>query len=335
MIEIKNLTKKYETNDGKDFHAVNGVSLSINDGEIFGIIGKSGAGKSTLVRCINRLEEADGGEIFIDDTDILKLNEKDLMNQRRNVSMIFQNFNLFKQKTVGKNIAFPMELEKWPKEKIKNRVKELLDFVDLSDKENDYPSNLSGGQMQRVAIARAIALNPKVILSDESTSALDPTTTKSILNLLKKIVEKYKSTIILITHQMEVAKDICDRIAVMDKGKIIELQTVNELFSNPKTEITKSFIKNLVHDDEEEIINQNDFEGTVLRITFDKDTFNKPILSEIVKKTNVDINIIQGNINVLNSSKVGYTIAEVVQNNRVDEVIKVLKEFNVNAEVLK
>ncbi|MCI5839882.1 MAG: methionine ABC transporter ATP-binding protein, partial [Peptoniphilaceae bacterium] len=132
-----------------------------------------------------------------------------------------------------------------------------------------------------------------------------------------------------------VAKDICDRIAVMDKGKIIELQTVNELFSNPKTEITKSFIKNLVHDDEEEIINQNDFEGTVLRITFDKDTFNKPILSEIVKKTNVDINIIQGNINVLNSSKVGYTIAEVVQNNRVDEVIKVLKEFNVNAEVLK
>ena len=249
MIEVSHLVKEF-SNDGKVFRAVDDVSFQVQKGEIYGIIGLSGAGKSTLVRCLNRLEEPTSGKIFIDGVDMVALNKKELLNQRKDIGMIFQHFNLFLQKTVYDNIAYPLEIQKWPKEKIKARVEELLDFIDLKDKRGVYPSSLSGGQKQRVAIARALATSPKILLSDEGTSALDPINTRMVVETLKKTVKDLNTTIIMITHQMEVAKDICDRIAVMENGKIIEENTVEELFRAPKTKQTQNFISSLRESDD-------------------------------------------------------------------------------------
>lgn len=253
MIELANITKVF--NNGKDkLEAVKNVSLKINKGEIFGIIGLSGAGKSTLIRCINRLEEPTEGKIYIKGVDLTNLNKEDLRVARKNIGMIFQHFNLLSQKTVYENIAFPLRLEKLSKKQIDARVDQLLEYVDLVDKKYSYPSQLSGGQKQRVAIARAIANNPQILLSDEGTSALDPKTTKSILELLKKVRDEFNITIVMITHQMEVVKEICDRVAIMDKGEIVEVNTVENLFKNPKTKIAHSFINSLQGNVEEEII---------------------------------------------------------------------------------
>ena len=229
MIEVKNLVKDFKNNN-LTFRAVDDVSFKVEKGEVFGIIGLSGAGKSTLVRCLNRLEEPTSGKVIIDNLDLIDLDEKSLLEARRDIGMIFQNFNLFNQKTVYENIAFPLEISGIEKDEIENRVYEMLEFVDLLDKKDSYPSNISGGQKQRVAIARALATRPKILLSDESTSALDPENTEQILALLKSSVEKYNMTIIMITHQMEVAKNICQRIAVMEEGKIIECDTVKNIF---------------------------------------------------------------------------------------------------------
>ncbi|MBS5776599.1 methionine ABC transporter ATP-binding protein, partial [Finegoldia magna] len=231
MIEVLNLKKTFNTSE-KEFNAVDDVSFKVNKGEIYGIIGLSGAGKSTLVRLLNRLEEPTSGKVVIDDVDITSLKQKELLEARKEISMIFQHFNLFNQKNVYENIAYPLKLQNIPKNEIEKRVNELLDFIGLRDRAKSYPSQLSGGQKQRVAIARALSTNPKVILSDESTSALDPQNTQQVLEILRKSVDKYKTTIIMITHQMEVAKDVCDRIAVMENGKIIEENSVEELFKN-------------------------------------------------------------------------------------------------------
>ncbi|MFR6598295.1 MAG: methionine ABC transporter ATP-binding protein, partial [Finegoldia magna] len=263
MIEVLNLKKTFNTSE-KEFNAVDDVSFKVDRGEIYGIIGLSGAGKSTLVRLLNRLEEPTSGKVVIDDVDITSLKEKELLEARKEISMIFQHFNLFNQKNVYENIAYPLKLQNIPKNEIEKRVNELLDFIGLRDRAKSYPSQLSGGQKQRVAIARALSTNPKVILSDESTSALDPQNTQQVLEILRKSVDKYKTTIIMITHQMEVAKDICDRIAVMENGKIIEENSVEELFKNPKTDVTKNFIRKLIEEDEEEIIT-DDFKGDVVR----------------------------------------------------------------------
>ena len=211
MIKIENLVKVYENG----FKAVNDISLEVKKGEIFGIIGLSGAGKSSLIRCINRLEEPTSGNIFIDGKDIVKMNDKELKDARKNMSMIFQSFNLFYQKNVFENIAYPLKINGWKKEDIEKRVKTLLEYVNLSEKIFEYPANLSGGQKQRVAIARALAIQPKILLCDEATSALDPQSTKSILELLLRIRDEFNLTIILITHQMEVVKAICDRAGVI------------------------------------------------------------------------------------------------------------------------
>ena len=245
MIEVLNLKKTFNTSE-KEFNAVDDVSFKVNKGEIYGIIGLSGAGKSTLVRLLNRLEEPTSGKVIIDDVDITSLKQKELLEARKEISMIFQHFNLFNQKNVYENIAYPLKLQNIPKNEIEKRVNELLDFIGLRDRAKSYPSQLSGGQKQRVAIARALSTNPKVILSDESTSALDPQNTQQVLEILRKSVDKYKTTIIMITHQMEVAKDVCDRIAVMENGKIIEENSVEELFKNPKTDVTRNFIRKLV-----------------------------------------------------------------------------------------
>lgn len=265
MIEVLNLKKTFNTSE-KEFNAVDDVSFKVDRGEIYGIIGLSGAGKSTLVRLLNRLEEPTSGKVIIDDVDITSLKQKELLEARKEISMIFQHFNLFNQKNVYENIAYPLKLQNIPKNEIEKRVNELLDFIGLRDRAKSYPSQLSGGQKQRVAIARALSTNPKVILSDESTSALDPQNTQQVLEILRKSVDKYKTTIIMITHQMEVAKDVCDRIAVMENGKIIEENSVEELFKNPKTDVTKNFIRKLIEEDEEEIIT-DDFKGDVVRLT--------------------------------------------------------------------
>lgn len=334
MIEVKNLVKVFRV-DGKEFKALDDVSFKVDKGEIFGVIGLSGAGKSTLVRCINRLEEADSGEVIIDGVNISKLSPEDLRRERKDIGMIFQAFNLFMQKTVYDNIAYPLEIAKEKKDYIEKRVEELLKFIDLEEKRNAYPAELSGGQKQRVAIARAIATNPKILLSDEGTSALDPANTQAVLNLLKKIVKKYNTTIIMITHQMEVAKDICDNIAVMENGRIIEENTTKELFRNPQTKVTRSFIKNLKDEVEEEVINGEDFKGDVYRLSYANNNYDKPILSQCMKKFDVYVNILSGNINKLNATSVGYLTVE-IQGSEAErkKALDFLIENQVSVEVL-
>lgn len=244
MIFIDNVSKSFKYGDKKTW-AVKNVNLNVKKGEVFGIIGLSGAGKSTLIRCLNRLEEPTSGSITIDGVDITSLNKNQLRIARKDIGMIFQHFNLLSQKTVFENIAFPLELEGFSKDVIEKKVNKLLDYVELKDKKDSYPSQLSGGQKQRVAIARALVNDPKVLLSDEATSALDPKTTESILALLNKIRKEFSLTIVLITHQMEVVKDICDKVAIIENGEIIEENTVENLFQNPKTKTAKTFIRSL------------------------------------------------------------------------------------------
>ena len=334
MIKVSNLKKTFKTAD-REFNAVDDVSFQVDKGEIFGIIGLSGAGKSTLVRLLNRLEEPTSGKVEIDDVDITSLKEKDLLQARKEISMIFQQFNLFNQKNVFDNIAYPLKLRGASKNEIETRVNELLEFIGLQDRKNSYPSQLSGGQKQRVAIARALATNPKVILSDESTSALDPQNTQQVLEILKKSVEKYKTTIIMITHQMEVAKDICDRIAVMQDGKIIEENSVEELFKNPKTNVTRNFIRKIVEEDEEEIIT-DDFKGDVVRLIYSKASYNKPILSKASRQCDVDFNIISGNINKLQSTGVGYTVVELIgDSENIQKAKEIIAQNGIKVEEVK
>lgn len=242
MISISNISKEYSTPYG-NVTALKNVNLTIEKGDIYGIVGFSGAGKSTLIRCINRLEEPDSGNIIIDGIDITALDNKALNKSRKKIGMIFQQFNLLDSRTVFENIAFSLELDKMPKKKIKERVEEILELVDLTDKKNAYPSQLSGGQKQRVGIARALANKPDILLSDEATSALDPLTTYSILELLRDINKKLNITIILITHELDVIKYICKNTAVIEQGEIIEQGLTESLFLNPKSATLKKFIE--------------------------------------------------------------------------------------------
>ena len=334
MITIENLSKSFRGIDN-DIWAVKDVNIHINKGEIFGIIGLSGAGKSTLIRCLNRLEEPMGGKVVIDGVDITSLDKKELRLARKNIGMIFQHFNLLSQKTVFENIAFPLELEGFNKNDINTKVHTLLDYVELMDKKDSYPSQLSGGQKQRVAIARSLANEPKVLLSDEGTSALDPQTTKSILDLLNRIRKEFGLTIVLITHQMEVVKDVCDRVAIMENGRIIEMNTVEELFRNPKTKTANAFIAGLSSNAEEEYIKPEEFKGTLIRLSFLGDSAKKPIVSKMVKKFDVHINILSGNINELMSTSVGYLILEVLGKQKdINAAIDYLNSQNVNVEVI-
>lgn len=334
MIKIHNLSKVF-TNDKEQLIAVQDVNLNIKKGEIFGIIGLSGAGKSTLIRCLNRLEEPTEGKIFINGIDLINLDKEELRKERKEIGMIFQHFNLLSQKTVYENIAFPLRLEKMNNEKIHNRVNELLEYVDLRDKKDNYPSQLSGGQKQRVAIARAIANNPKILLSDEGTSALDPKTTKSILELLRKIRNELNITIVMITHQMEVVKEICDRVAIMENGKVVEENTVENLFREPKTKIAQTFINSLQGNIEEEIINPSDFRGKIIRLSFLGDSAKKPIVSKVIRKFNIDVNILSGNINELQSTSVGHLILELIgEEEEVNQALLFLRNENVYVEVI-
>ncbi len=326
MIQISNLNKTFNI-DGQKVQAINDVSLNIEDGDIYGIIGYSGAGKSTLLRCINRLEEADSGSIKIDGVDITKLKNESLRDEKKKIGMIFQHFNLLQQKTVYENIAFPMEISNYSRADINKRVNELLAYVDLEDKKDSYPNQLSGGQKQRVAIARAISTRPKLLLSDEGTSALDPRTTQSILDLLKQVNKDLGITIVMVTHQMEVVKDICEKVAIMEKGRVIENDTVENIFTRPKSKTSKLFISSLKGEVEEDIIDSSKYDGKIIRLSFLGDSAKEPVISQLIRSFNIDVNILSGNINKLQKSKVGHLIVELIgDENEVENSLAYLEE---------
>ena len=354
LIKIKNLVKKYKLNNGQELLAVNNVNLDIEQGDIYGIMGLSGAGKSTLIRLLNRLEEPTSGEIFVkhevidkkgkkslgyEDKNILNFNVRMLREYRKKTGMIFQHFNLLNSRNVARNVAFPLEIARWKKRDINKRVDELLEIVGLSDKKLNYPEQLSGGQKQRVAIARALANNPQLLLSDEATSALDPRTTNSILELLKDINQKFGITIILITHQMEVIKKICNKAAIMSDGEIIEKGETREIFLNPKTELAKEFVQNISHEEfrtEEEIKNREENTGKLrLRLKYNEEQVNESYITQIIRKYDVEVNILGGFIDKVGDIIVGNLLIEISANEeKSKDIIEWLKENKIDSEVV-
>lgn len=288
MIELKHLSKVYDNGKTK-VEAIKDINLTIEDGDIFGIIGLSGAGKSTLIRCVNFLEEPTSGQVIFDGVDLGTISHKELLKKRQSMSMIFQNFNLLSQRTALGNICYPLEIAGVDKKKAKEKARKLLDIVGLSEKENAYPVQLSGGQKQRIAIARALATDPKVLLCDEATSALDPTTTASILNLLKEINKTMGVTIIIITHEMKVIEQICNKVAVIDNSNIVEEGLVKDVFTAPKSHIAKQLIlpKN------EGVPEADGFR--CLRLVFDGTSAFEPIISALSRQCSVDVNILGAN----------------------------------------
>lgn len=308
MIELKNVSKQFKT-DTHTVQAVKNVSIKVKDGEIFGIIGYSGAGKSTLVRLMNLLERPDEGEVIVGGVELTSLSPKELREERKRIGMIFQQFNLFASRTVYDNVAFALDKND------RDRVIDLLKLVGIEDKKDAYPSQLSGGQKQRVAIARALANNPKVLLCDEATSALDPQTTQSILQLLKELNEKLNLTIVIITHEMSVIKEVCDHVAVMEDGLIAEDASVEDVFSNPQSDITKEFtssirnipaIKKMLHDNKE-ILNIQEGEY-VLKLEFVGAETVNPLISEVSNKFNIHASIVYGTVDIIKNTPLGSLI---------------------------
>ncbi|WP_347862309.1 ATP-binding cassette domain-containing protein [Salimicrobium sp. PL1-032A] len=308
MIELENISKTYPAKK-QTITAVDDVSLSVKEGEIYGIVGYSGAGKSTLLRCINLLESPTSGSIEVDGTDLLSLKPKELRKSRQSMGMIFQGFHLALGKTVLENIAFALKASRVEKKERRKRALELLELVGLEDKASSYPAELSGGQKQRVSIARALANKPKVLLCDEATSALDPNTTQSILALLKKINQELGLTIVLITHEMEAVKEICDRCAVMEDGRIIERGSTYALFSSPQEELTKRFIRTVIDFRIPERL-MEETEGTLVKLTFKKDLAKKSIVSDLLQQYEVSGNILHGKIDYIKERPLGTFIME-------------------------
>lgn len=333
MIDIKNLTKTYFSKD-REVKAVDNVSITIHDEEIFGIVGYSGAGKSSLLRCINLLERPTSGKITVDGVDLTKLDSKRLRQARLKIGMIFQHFNLVSQKTVAENIAFALKASKTPKNKIEKRVAELLNMVGLADKKDVYPGQLSGGQKQRVGIARALANNPKVLLCDEATSALDPTTTKSILNLLKKINKELNITIIIITHEMDVVKEICHRMAIMENGRIVEQGNVYDIFASPKEQLTKEFIQSVVSFDLPKATLRL-VKGTLVKLLFRGEVAGEGVVSETLKKFQINGNFLHGSIEYIQERPLGIFIMELTgDQEEINKAIHYIEHRNAEVEVL-
>lgn len=341
MIDLLNVEKTYYSKTG-DIHALKPTTLNIGAGEIFGIIGLSGAGKSTLVRCINMLERPTSGKVFVDGQELTAMDEAQLRKARQNIGMIFQHFNLLTSRTVYDNVAFPLEIQGLSRQEIDRRVRPLLELVQLSERADYYPSQLSGGQKQRVGIARALASNPKVLLCDEATSALDPQTTKSILQLLLDINKKMRLTIVLITHQMEVVKTVCDRVAVIENGVIIEEGSMMNVFTDPKEETTKEFTKSVINAEIPALIKNKDLSDTykegsrlIARLTFIGDSAKEPIVSGMVKRFDVDVSIIYGNIDQLKDIPFGTLIIEIVGTEAgIGSALEYLRQQQLKTEVL-
>ena len=311
IIQIENVKKNYVL-AGRSVDALQDITLSVDSGDIYGIIGLSGAGKSTLIRALAGLVIPSSGRILFHGADVAKMKDDVLRVFRRKIGMIFQQFNLLSSRTAGENISYPMEIAGISKEKQNKRVDELLGFVGLSDKKNEYISRLSGGQKQRVGIARALANGPEVLLCDEATSALDPKTTKEILLLLKGVNQQFGVTIILITHEMDVIKQICNKVAVMDKGKIVESGLVSQIFTDPQHEITKSFLQRTNHDIPPVLLEKSTPDRKIVRLTFKGKMAGEPIISDLVRKCDVDVNILSGWIDRLETNMIGTLVVELI-----------------------
>ena len=342
MIEFTHVSKDFGSGE-KMVRAVRDVSLTIQDGEIFGIIGFSGAGKSTLVRCINLLERPTNGTVVVDGKEMTALSPKELRLARRKIGMIFQHFNLMPSRTVFGNVAYPLQGQGLSKQAIQNKVRKLLKLVDIADKETAYPSQLSGGQKQRVAIARALANDPKVLLCDEATSALDPQTTKAILTLLKDLNQKLNLTIVMITHEMAVVKEICDHVAIMEYGQVVEQGEVFSLFADPKQPITQNFIRTTSNLQKiEELI----AEGSpvvqlqpgevIVRLSYIQKNVSEPLISTLSQRFQISLNIIFADIEIVQDAPIGGTVAILSgEREQITKAMEYLIEKNVGVEVLK
>nr|WP_286035330.1 ATP-binding cassette domain-containing protein [Faecalibaculum rodentium] len=342
MIRLEHVTKTFQTRDG-DVHAVKDVSLDIAEGQIFGIIGFSGAGKSTLVRCMNLLERPEEGKVIFDGKNLLDLDAAGLRHARQKMSMIFQHFNLMRSRTVYENIALPLRMEKRPKEEIDKKVMELLDLIDLVERRDSYPSQLSGGQKQRVAIARALATDPKVLLCDEATSALDPQTTQSILHLIRRINRERNITVVVITHEMLVVKEICDRVAVMEDGRVVETNDLVPIFINPIEEITRNFINTTNESAKIQELLDTGHPLTrlaenqqLVRLTYTPENAAEPIISRLAEKLGVESSIIFGNIEVIRDEPIGTIVTKMTgSDQQLKDALALCREAGIRTEVMK
>lgn len=340
MIDLRNITKTFRQKD-RVVTALQDVTLHVPAGRIFGVIGTSGAGKSTLIRCVNLLEKPTSGEVIVDGINLLQISSSDLTRERRKIGMIFQHFNLLSSRTVFENIAFPLELSGTPKSKIKERVAELLTLVGLAEKSNDYPASLSGGQKQRVAIARTLANNPKVLLCDEATSALDPGTTRSILNLIKDINKRLNITVLLITHQMDVVKSICDEVAVISHGQLIEQGPVGDIFANPQHALTREFIASSLHIEVpfkfRELLKPAYEVGLspLIKLQLTGKSVNEPILSEVSRRFNTDFKIISAQMDQVGEVNFGVMLITLSAGpDNLEKIIHYFIEKHVHSEII-
>ena len=342
MIELTHISKNFASG-GRTVHAVQDVSLSIGKGEIFGIIGFSGAGKSTLVRCINLLERPTSGSVTVDGKEMTALSARELRQARKKIGMIFQHFNLMPSRTVFGNVAYPLRGSGLSREQIADKVQRLLDLVGIGDKAEAYPKQLSGGQKQRVAIARALANDPNVLLCDEATSALDPQTTKAILRLLKNLNEKLGITVVIITHEMAVVKEICDRVAVMEHGRVVEQGEVFNVFADPRQEITRSFIhttsnlrkiEELIEEDSPVV--QLKPGELIVRLSYIQRNVSEPLISTVSRKFDITLNIIFSDIAIVQNAPIGGTVAIISgEREQITQAMQYLSEKNVGVEVIR
>ena len=342
MIELTHISKNFASG-GRTVHAVQDVSLSIGKGEIFGIIGFSGAGKSTLVRCINLLERPTSGSVTVDGKEMTALSARELRQARKKIGMIFQHFNLMPSRTVFGNVAYPLRGSGLSGEQIADKVHRLLELVGIGDKAEAYPKQLSGGQKQRVAIARALANDPNVLLCDEATSALDPQTTKAILRLLKNLNEKLGITVVIITHEMAVVKEICDRVAVMEHGRVVEQGEVFNVFADPRQEITRSFIhttsnlrkiEELIEEDSPVV--QLKPGELIVRLSDIQRNVSEPLISTVSRKFDITLNIIFSDIAIVQNAPIGGTVAIISgERAQITQAIAYLIEKNVGVEVIR
>ena len=326
QIRLENLKRDYGS-----LHAVDGVSLNIPSNTVYGIIGRSGAGKSTLVRLVSMLERPDEGEVWYGDKRVDNLSKKELIEERRKIGMIFQNFNLFSSRTAAENIAYPMEICRKPKDWIKKRTEELLALVGLEGRGDAAVSTLSGGQKQRIAIARALACEPSILFCDEATSALDPQTTRSILALIKEIQKKMNLTVVMITHQMEVVRDACDRVAVLENGKVVEEGLVNDIFAHPKSAVTKDFLSNLTNV-KESIVKLSDVTGHYT-LRFSSSTTSEPIISRVTKETGALFNIVAAGVQYIEDKKYGVMVLDIGPDEETErKAVEMLRRNGVTVE---
>ncbi|UUX33170.1 methionine ABC transporter ATP-binding protein [Fundicoccus culcitae] len=342
MIELRDIDVVFNNGD-RVVSAVKDVSLSIEKGEIYGIVGYSGAGKSTLVRTINLLQRPTTGSVTVNGSALMDLAPRDLRQARKKIGMIFQHFNLMESRTIFENVAYPLKGSGLNRKEISQKIAELLDLVGLKEKTDAYPSQLSGGQKQRVAIARALANDPDVLLCDEATSALDPKTTSSILKLLKELNQKLNLTIVIITHEMAVVKDLCDRVAVMSNGRVIEEGTILNIFTNPTKELTKEFINTATHFDQEldTVLNHPStlrlsLEHTMVRLKYIGEGATDPLLSYVIKQFDLEINVLYGHIEIIQDTPVGNLLVAINGDpNQIQAGIDYLKAHDVHVESIQ